>query len=260
MAFADESGEWPALQVIFEFKAPDIAKGRAQLLRYLSNEPMAKMGYWTNGSQSLAVYKRHQADWVFVEGAALPHPSDNLTRPPETPPTWNTLRVPSEAELSGALRRLVATTVVSDSNVNRRDDQLRELLHLLLVKLESDAVANRSANRDKPVAFRIYGDNISKVAVTAKVIREQFQDYFQKQRTRIFLPNDRDIILLSNETVFAVVAELAPFRILGDNVDLLSKAFQIIRTNCTKKWRRAILDAVAHHSPSCDGSRNHFSG
>ena len=43
VAFTDESGEWHALQVIFEFKAPDIDKCKAQLLRYLSNEPMAKM-------------------------------------------------------------------------------------------------------------------------------------------------------------------------------------------------------------------------
>lgn len=234
VSFADESGEWHALQVIFEFKAPDIDKGKAQLLRYLSNEPMAKMGYWTNGEQSLAVYKRHQADWIFVEGAALPHPGDDLTHPPDTPPTWNTLRAPGEAELAGALRRLVATTVIGDTVVNRRDDQLRELLHVLLVKLESDAVASRSANRDKPVAFRIYGDNLTKVAVTAKCIREQFQDYFQKQRTRIFHPSDRDVLLLSDETIFAVVAELTPFRILGDNIDLLAKAFQIFRTSALK--------------------------
>lgn len=234
VAFADESGEWPALQVIFEFKAPDIDKGKAQLLRYLSNEPMAKMGYWTNGSQTLAVYKRHQADWIFVENAGLPDPCDDLTQPPDTPPTWNTLRTPSEAELTGALRRLVATTVVGDSNVNRREEQLREIIHILLVKLESDAVANRSHNRDKPVAFRIYGDNVTKIAVTAKSIREQFQDYFQNQRTRIFNPNDRASIFLTDETVFAVVAELAPFRILGDNVDLLAKAFQIFRTSALK--------------------------
>jgi hypothetical protein len=234
VTFADESGQWYALQVIFEFKAPDINKGKAQLLRYLSNEPMAKMGYWTNGTQSLAVYKRHQADWIFIEGAALPHPGDDLTHPPDTPPAWSTLRTPTEAELTGTLRRLVATTVVGDSNVNRRDDQLRELIHVLLVKLESDAVASRSVNHDKPVAFRIYGDNLTKVAVTAKSIREQFQDYFQKQRTRIFHPNDRDVILLSDETVFAVVAELAPFRILGDNVDLLAKALQIFRTAALK--------------------------
>src|SRR5258708_10658713 len=99
VAFADESGEWHALQVIFEFKAPDIDKGRAQLLRYLSNEPMAKMGYWTNGSESLAVYKRHTADWILVKGAALPSPGDDLIHPPDTPPTWNSLRDPTEAEL-----------------------------------------------------------------------------------------------------------------------------------------------------------------
>lgn len=234
VAFADESFEWHALQVIFEFKAPDIDKGRSQLIRYLSNEPMAKMGYWTNGASSLAVYKRHQSDWVYVEGAALPHPGDDLTQPPDTPPTWNTLRTPSEAELAGALRRLVATTVVGDTNVNRREDQLRELIHVLLVKLDSDAFASRSANRDKPVNFRIYGDNVTKVAVTSKAIHEQFKEYFSQQRTRIFNPNDRDDILLTDETVFAVVAELAPFKILGDDVDLLAKAFQIIRTSALK--------------------------
>jgi type I restriction enzyme M protein len=234
VAFADESGEWHALQVVFEFKAPTIDKGKAQLIRYLSNEPMAKMGYWTNGSESLAIYKRHYSDWVEVQGAALPHPGDDLTQPPETPPTWLKLRTPSEAELTGALRRVVATTVVGDPNVTRRDDQLRELVHVLLTKLESDAVARRSANHSLPVAFRIYGDALTKVAVTAKAIREQFKDYFNKQRTRIFHPNDRDEILLTDETIFAVVAELSPFRILGDDVDLLAKAFQIFRTSALK--------------------------
>jgi type I restriction enzyme M protein len=123
---------------------------------------------------------------------------------------------------------------VGDSNVNRRDDQLRELIHILLVKLESDAIGSRTVNRDKPVAFRIYGDNLTKFALTAKAIREQFEDYFQKQRTRIFHPNDRDVILLSDDTIFAVVAELAPFRVFGDNMDLLAKAFQIFRTSALK--------------------------
>lgn len=234
VAFADESGEWHALQVIFEFKAPNIDKGRSQLLRYLSNEPMAKMGYWANGSQSLAIYKRHQADWIFIEGAALPHPGDNLTQPPDAPPTWLTLRTPTEVELAGALRRLVATVVVSDTNVTRREDQLRELVHILLVKLESDALASRSANHDKPVDFRLFGDKLTRIALTAKSIREQFQSYFKKQRTRIFHPNDREEILLSDETIYSAVAELAPFKILGDNVDLLSKAFQIFRTAALK--------------------------
>ena len=172
VTFADDSGEWYALQVTFEFKAPDIEAGRSQLLRYLSNEPMAKMGFWTNGSQTLAVYKRHQLEWLFVENAALPHPTDDLTQPPDEPPTWNTMRQPSEAELSSALKRLVATVVVSDPHVVRREDQLRELLPVLLVKLDSDAIASRSANHGNPVDFRIYGDTVTKVALTATKLRE----------------------------------------------------------------------------------------
>jgi len=234
VAFADDSHQWYALQVIFEFKAPNIEQGRAQLLRYLSNEPMAKMGFWTNGHQTLAVYKRHLADWVFVENAPLPHPSDDLTQPPDEPPTWNTMRQPSEAELSGALKRLVATVVVSDPHVVRREDQLRELLHILLVKLESDAVASRSINREKPVGFRLYGESLSKVALTACRIRDDYKDYFRKQRTRIFNASDREDLLLSDETIFAVVAELNQFRILGDDVDLLAKAFQLFRTSALK--------------------------
>ena len=234
VAFADASGEWYALSVIFEFKAPDIKKGRAQLMRYLSNEPMAKLGYWTNGEQSLAVYKRHGADWVFVENPGLPSPTDDLTQPPKAPPSWKTLRTPSEVELTGALKRLVATVVVSDPNVTRREDQLRELLHVLLVKLESDAVASRSANVNKPVAFRIYGNSDNKIEVTTARVRDMFKEYFGKQRTRIFLASDQERLYLSDETIFAVVAELAPLRILGDQVDLLAKAFQIFRTSALK--------------------------
>lgn len=234
VAFADTSREVHALQIIFEFKAPDINAGKDQLIRYLASEPVAKMGFWTNGVDSLAIYKRHSADWVEVTGAKLPTPSDDLTKVPDEPPTWSDLKEPSEAELSSVLRRIVATVVVGDSRVNRREEQLRELLHLILVKLESDAVYSRSVNQGKPVDFRIYGDSVSKMALTAQRMRELFKDYFARQRTRIFHPHDRPEILLTDETIYAFVAELWPFRILGDKIELLSKAFQIFRTSALK--------------------------
>src|SRR5690349_19740145 len=53
VAFADDSGEPHALQIIFEFKAPDIDAGRQQLKRYLAGEPVVRMGYWTNGERSV---------------------------------------------------------------------------------------------------------------------------------------------------------------------------------------------------------------
>lgn len=234
VAFADESGEAHALQVIFEFKAPNIDAGKAQLIRYLSSEPMAKMGYWTNGSQSLAIYKRHSEDWVEVPSAKLPEPSDDFTQVPDSPPTWNSIKDPNEAELSAVLRRLVATAVVNDARVNRREDQLREILHILLVKLESDATGSMSKNKDKPLTFRVYGSAENKVEQTASRIRELFKDYFSRQRSRIFLPHDRDELIFTDETIYTVVAELWPYRVLGDKIDVLAKAFQIFRTSALK--------------------------
>lgn len=232
--FADTSGEAHALQVIMEFKAPDIAAGKTQLLRYLSSEPMAKMGFWTNGTATLAIYKRHSADWIEIKSAKLPEPGDDFSRAPDKPPTWNTIREPSEAELSAVLRRIVATVVVSDTVVTRREDQLRELLHVLLVKLENDATFSRSAHRDEPLDFRLYGSPTDRVQRTADKVRELFKDYFSRQRTRIFLPHDREVLLLTDQTIHAVVTELWPYRIFGDRIDMLAKAFQTFRTKALK--------------------------
>ena len=241
VAFADDSGQPHALQVIFEFKEPTVDKGRHQLMRYLASEPVVRMGYWTNGTSSLAVYKSHTADWIEVKDAPLPHPGDDLTAPPEHPPSWDDLREPTEAQLSTALKRLVATVVSGDSRSVRREDQLRELLHVLLVKVESDSIASTKNNRDKPVNFRIYGDKATMVKLTAQSIQEQFKGYFNKQRTRVFHRDDVDHIRLTDETIFSVVDTLAPWRILGDKVDLLAKAFQIFRTQAMKSGEGQFL-------------------
>ena len=241
VAFADNSHQSYALQVIFEFKAPDIKAGREQLMRYLSMEPMAKLGYWTNGSQSLAIYKQHFNEWLEVEGAPLPQPDDDLTRPLSTPLTWKTLRLPTDVELSAALKRLVATVVVQDSRATRREDQLRELLHVMLVKLDNDAFYSLSAHSDEPVRFRVYGDEHTRVQKTSECIRKQFKDYFAKQQNRVFTRDDRDEIQLTDATLYRVVVELAPFRILGDDMDILSKAFQVFRASALKSGEGQFL-------------------
>ncbi|MEZ6015677.1 MAG: N-6 DNA methylase [Planctomycetota bacterium] len=241
VAFADDSKAPHALQVIFEFKEPTIDNGRDQLVRYLSSEPVVRMGYWTNGTASIAVYKSHTNDWIYVKGAGLPAPGDDLTAPPSKPPTWYDLVTPNEAQLSAALRRLVATTVATDSRAVRREDQLRELLHVLLVKVESDAWASASAHRDKPVSFRPYGDKATMVQLTADAIRGQFRSYYQKQRNRVFHKDDTEEIRLLDRTIFAVVDTLWSWRILGDRVDLLAKAFQVFRTQAMKSGEGQFL-------------------
>lgn len=234
VAFADGSHQSHALQVIFELKAPVLAAGRDRLIRYLSREPLAKMGFWTNGTESLTLYKRPSAAWMEVKGARLPAPHEDLTQPPEAPPTWNDLSEPGEAELSAVLRRVLVTVVTKDSRVTRREEQLRELLHVLLVKLESDAFHSRSGNRDKPLDFRLHGDRSSRISPTAHRIRQLFRDYVAQQHSRLFHPGDREDLLLSDETLYAVVAELWPYRLLGDDIEVLSKAFQIFRTSALK--------------------------
>lgn len=232
VAFADDSREWHALTAMFEFKQPDIEAGRAQLMRYLSNEPMARMGYWTNGSQSLAIYKRPEGDWEQIEGAPLPGPDDDLTAPPKAPLTWNALQVPTEAELTGALRRLLAIVVVGDTRSTRREDQLRELTHVLLVKLDSDTAAE--ASPEEPVAFRVYGDKASRVARTAERVRVLFRDLFARRRTTIFTQDDQAELALDDATIYEAVVEISRFRILYDDVDMVSKAFQVFRAAALK--------------------------
>ncbi len=248
VAFADDSGEAHALQVIFEFNEPTIDKGRMQLMRYLSNEPVARMGFWTNGTKKLAVYKSHSNEWVYVEDAPLPGPHDDLTQPPEEPPTWNDLRTPSEAELSATLRRLVATTVITDSRSTRREDQMRELLHLILVKVEADAQA--ALQPDRPHPFRIYGDEGTMVSATASVMRERYRAYFLTQRERVFHDDDRDEVLLTDETIFSVVVALWPWRLLGDSVNILAKAFQVFRTSALKSGEGQFLTPLRVIRPS----------
>ena len=70
--------------------------------------------------------------------------------------------------------------------------------------------------------------------LTARKIRELFKDYFSRQRTRIFLPHDREVLLLTDQTIYAVVSELWPYRIFGDKIDILAKAFQTFRTSALK--------------------------
>ena len=248
VAFADDSGEAYALQIVFEFKEPTIDKGREQLMRYLSNEPVARMGFWTNGTKTLAVYKSHSNEWVYLEDALLPGPHDDLTQPPEEPPTWDDLRIPGEAELSATLRRLVATTVITDSRSTRREDQMRELLHLILVKVEADAQA--ALQSDKPHPFRIYGSESTMVSATASVIRESYRTYFLTQRERVFHDDDRDEVLLTDETIFNVVVALWPWRLLGDSVNVLAKAFQVFRTSALKSGEGQFLTPLRVIRPS----------
>ncbi|MNQ87411.1 putative type I restriction enzymeP M protein [compost metagenome] len=144
-------------------------------------------------------------------------------------------------ELSAALKRLVATVVVQDSRATRREDQLRELLHVMLVKLDNDAYFSLPVHADEPVRFRIYGDEHNRIQKTAESIRKLFKEYFAKQQNRVFNQDDRDEIKLTDGTLYRVVAELSGFRILGDDMEVLAKAFQVFRASALKSGEGQFL-------------------
>ncbi len=218
----EKLGEWEHVLAIFEFKAPDLAGGQSQLETYLSREPRAKFGYWTNGSESLAVYKLPDGTVEEVKGAPLPRPEDNLSKASATPLTYATLTAPTERELKGVFKRLLDTVVAEDSRSTRSDDQLNEICNLLLLKLDSDS--NGSDHPDKPVSFQL----ASSEAETAKRVRSQFED-MRMLRTDVFAESEDRELVLDDHTIQQAVYELSPLKLMDMGADAVSSAFQVFR-------------------------------
>lgn len=237
--FDDDSRQWHALRVIIEVKSTDIDAGRSQLMRYLSNEPMVKLGYWTNGHQSLAIYKTLDGNWLEIENASLPRPGDDLTKPSAAPLTWQSMEEPTEAHLAGAFKRLLNIVVANDTRARRREVQLREIVHVLLVKLDSDAFALMEPMR--PVSFAVIGDESTREERTAENVRRDFKDLFARRRDTIFSRDDRDEIQLDDATIYEAVVELARFRLLFLDAQAVSRAFQIFRTKALKSGEGQFL-------------------
>jgi len=225
----EHAGEWEHVLAILEFKEPTLEEGQSQLEIYLSREPRAKYGYWTNGSQSIAVYKLPDGTVHVVKGASLPRPEDNLSKPSAQPLTYNRLKTPTERELKGVFKRLLDTVVSQDSKSTRPDEQLNAVCNLLLLKLESDS--NASDSPDEPVAFQL----ASSEAETAKRVRKQFED-MRLLRTDVFTEAQDTELLLDDHTIQQAVYELSPLKLMDMGADAVSSAFQV--------FRRANLKAV----------------
>jgi len=111
----------------------------------------------------------------------------------------------------------------------------------MLVKLDNDAYFSLPIHNAQPVRFRIYGEEHTRITKTADAIRKQFKEYFAKQQNRVFSQDDHDEIKLTDTTIYRIVAELSPFRILGDDMEVLSKAFQVFRASALKSGEGQFL-------------------
>ncbi|HEX6753258.1 MAG TPA: N-6 DNA methylase [Solirubrobacterales bacterium] len=218
----EHAGEWEHVLAILEFKEPTLEQGQSQLEIYLSREPRAKYGYWTNGDKSVAVYKLPDGSVQVVEGANLPRPEDNLSKPSAKPLNYERLKTPTERELKGVFKRLLDTIVTQDSKSTRPDEQLNEICNLLLLKLDSDS--NGSDNPKESVAFQLASSEVE----TAKRVRKQFED-MRLLRTDIFTEAQDSELLLDDHTIHQAVYELSPLKLMDMAPDAVSSAFQVFR-------------------------------
>ncbi|MGH9304491.1 MAG: N-6 DNA methylase, partial [Acidimicrobiales bacterium] len=217
------AGDWAHVLVICEFKQPTLDEGVSQLEIYLAREPRARMGYWSNGSQDVRVYRLADGSFQHLKGRGLPHPSDQFARPSEAPLKFGDLKVPANGELRDAFERLLDIVVARDSRSTRSDAQLNELCNLLLVKLESDT--NGQYDPDKPVAFQLARGG---EASTAQAMRGQFQG-LQKLRPEIFAEHREGDLELDDHTISEVVYELSALNLVDVRPEAISSAFQVFR-------------------------------
>ncbi|MBL8030826.1 MAG: N-6 DNA methylase [Candidatus Doudnabacteria bacterium] len=220
-------GQWEHVLIIFELKAPNKKEGRNQLEIYLSLEPRAKVGYWTNGTESLALYRRADGTYKEVINQSPPGPYDNLSEPAEKPLTWADLQDTDVRTLRSKLERLLGSVAASDTRSTRPDDRLNQLCNLLLVKLESDRVGKFDAT--KPIQFQVQKDETS----TADNIRKMFISLRVTHPSLFIGPADQELYL-DDHTIQQAVYELSSMKLMDANIDVVSHAFQIFRSASLK--------------------------
>jgi type I restriction enzyme M protein len=223
----DHLGDWEHLLIIVETKPPDKKEGLSQLEIYLSLEPRALAGYWTNGTEVAALFRTADGRFKKLYSAALPRPTDNLIAGAESPIKWAELRSPDARQLRRLFERLLDHVVANDSKSTRRDDQLNQLCNLILVKLESDKKGK--ATPSQPVVFQVWKDESTTFAKVTGLF-----DSLKLTHSDLFSAVTDQQINLDTSTVHRVCFELANIRLIDTRIDILSTAFQVFRTATLK--------------------------
>lgn len=223
----ENTGEWEHIQIIFETKAPDLTTGLSQLEIYMSLEPRVIVGYWTNGTEIVGLYRTPEGKFVQKNNDSIPSPNDNIIVPSVNPLMWSDLEVAQPKKLKKIFKRLLDTVVANDTKSTRRDDQLNQLCNLLLIKLESDKKGKVRSN--EPLIFQVWEDEIE----TYNKISEFFKS-LKLTNTDVFSSLVDQELYLDEQTVQMVCYELSKIKLLDTTIDVLSTAFQVFRTASLK--------------------------
>ncbi|PSL28345.1 HsdM family class I SAM-dependent methyltransferase [Chitinophaga ginsengisoli] len=224
---ASNLGNYENIQIIIETKAPLIDEGINQLKIYLSLEPHALLGIWSNGSSICLVYRTAEGGYHVVRNGSLPRPGESLVKSGPSKLKWNDLVEPTTAELKKTFTRLLNVVVAQDSRSTRRDDQLNNLCNVLLAKLEGDKIAK--FNPQASVPFQVWDSE----SETAQKIRTLFQG-MKIAHGDIFLNDTDNDIQLDNHTISLAVYELSKYKLRDASLNAVSQAFQVFRTASLK--------------------------
>ena len=212
--------------IVCECKRPDESSGIDQLKVYLDREPHARVGIWFNGLDHSVVYKTQTGYSVAPVGTPIPGPRDPVhpgTR--QSLLTYPALRkAPSLVPL---FRRIRDRLAAQDTNVNRDEEILPDLSSLLLVKI-LDEQANRLSPR-RPLSFQSKGPIREE---TSQHIRQLLATEVAKH-TDVFGATEVRLSIDDQSTAY-IVEELQNYRLLSNDADSISTAFQVIRGKAYK--------------------------
>ncbi len=212
--------------IICECKRPDESSGIDQLKVYLDREPHARVGIWFNGLDHAVIYKTQVGYTAAPIGTPIPGPQDPL-HPQDRATLLTYPKLRKAPSLVPLFRRIRDRVAARDTNVNRDEEILPDLSTLLLLKI-LDEQANRLSH-SRPLRFQTKGptrketsDHIRKFLATEVT---KHRDVFGSAAIRLSIDDD--------STAY-IVEELQNYRLLANDIDSISTAFQVIRGRAYK--------------------------
>ena len=222
-----EFGNWEQLKILIETKSPDITTGLNQLEIYLSLEPRVFLGVWTNGSEVATLHRLANGLFKCNRKGVLPKPTDSLILSSKEKIKYEDLITVDIRTLKRVFTNLLDHIVAVDSVSTRRDDQLNQLCNILLLKIESDKASK--VKRHQPVNFQVWGSENE----TANKIREYFEE-IKLSNSDLFSASKDTSLNLEDSTIQKACYELARFKLIDQEIDVMSTAFQVFRSASLK--------------------------
>ena len=214
------------VRILCECKKTDEKTGIRQLKIYLDREPHARIGIWFNGIDYKIIYKVQDGYQEAPTGTRIPGPDDPLSPDDQLSIlTYKTLR--EAHSLVPVFRRIRNRLAAQDTNVNRDEEILPDLSSLLLLKILDEQAHRLSV--DDPLQFQTKGRSRKE---TASYIRT-FLNREVKKHADIFGQSGVSLAIDADSIAYTV-EQLQSYRLLANDLDAVSTAFQVLRGKAYK--------------------------